>query len=316
MPIKKRTRICLVIALLVILFFRIRFFSAEKRKNSFLSQIKEKIHCISLEDQMILDCFFRTLVQKHCAGHVLYGSKPLCFVGFSQTDLFSFLPSLGLNRHDLVMQMGLSTWKKYASLFPMNEFALIDYQEPGGNVTILLINKRSLIQRVKNELCRIDHFYLRDDVAEEFLGKILRRDPSFFEEFEKNEEMKGILLGYGANNAKLFARKMKIWNALGEAKHKGRIYRIKPKKFTLNILHPSKGFSSLREELEFLDAKSRILNNSSSNFNFSPRVGFVADNFDSETKKLRKRYQLEQRQIPSLYANGDFLITTLAKLVE
>ena len=126
----------------------------------------------------------------------------------------------------------------------------------------------------------------------------------------------GILLGYGANNAKLYARKVELWNGIGKVAYRGVTYRVKPKEFSYKTIRPSSGFSSLEEELHFLDEKTKYLDESPSNFNFTVRVGFVGDNQDPETQKLRKRYLLEQRRIPSYYSKGDFLLTTLSKLVE
>src|SRR3989442_12230166 len=51
-------------------------------KKGKFNDIEEKIACIPQEERIILSYFFRTLIQTFCAGHVLYGSKPMCLTGF------------------------------------------------------------------------------------------------------------------------------------------------------------------------------------------------------------------------------------------
>jgi hypothetical protein len=283
--------------------------------------LERKIAAIPQEDQIVLSCFFRTLVQKFCAGHVLYGSKPMCLVGYRHawhnvTDSFSSVRFFTRRGYGFIMHSGLTTWKKYESFFPMNHFALIDYQEPDGAVTILLINKKLLLQKVREQLTEFQRLYSKSIRPEDVLNQILNRDPIFFERFQANEIMKGILLGYGANNAKLFARKMQICNGLREVKHNGVVHTIQRKEISQHIVKPSVSFASLEDELRFLNEKTKLAGIPGSNFNFSPRVGFVADHQDPESQKLRRKYRQEKKQIPSIYARGDFLVTTLSKLVE
>ena len=307
--------ICIVSVLSLVLFGFI-FFSPERKKKACFHDVKNKMACIPQEDQIALSWFFRKLLQEDGAGYVLYGSKPMCYATYRQPKIHFSVESAPLNKRDVLMHMGLSTWKKYASFFPMKHFALIDYPDANGTVTILLINKTTLLQEIEGELREFEHFYSKKINATDILDQIVNRDPIFFEMFHKNEQMMGVLLGYGTNNAKLYARKVELWNGLGKVEHRGITYRVKPKNLTYKAIRPSFGFNSLEDELRFLDKKTKVFDKPPSNFNFTPRVGFVGDNQDPETQQLRKRYRLEQRQIPSLYSKGDFLLTTLAKLVE
>jgi hypothetical protein len=288
-------------------------------KHDSFHEMRKKISCIPKEDQLVLSWFFRTLVQKFCAGHVLFGSKPMTFIGYrrplrNNSDML--MPRDFLNKNDLMMHLAVSTWEKYQALFPMKNFAIIDYLEPNGLVTILLINKKTLLQKIEEEWDEFEILYSRNIHAEEVLEQIINKDPVFFEMFHKNEVLKGVLLGYGKNNAKIFARKMQIWNELKEIQYNGITHKIKRKAPNYKITKPTFGFNSLKEELHSLDERTKCIGKSGCNFNFTPRVGFVADNEDPSTKDLRRRYRLEKKQMPHTYSNGDFLTTTLAKLVE
>lgn len=278
--------------------------------------ISYNVALIPNEDRVVLAHFFRSLIQTFGAGYVLYGSKPMCITGYSnplkqyfdkkKNSTLSFWTgsSASFNEHNLLMEAGLAMWKKYAFLFPRKNFFLVDYEESDGTVSIVLINKKMFLKKIKDELPEFERFYNKKITPEVIFHQLVTRDPLFFKMIYKHQDMLGILLGYGTNNAKLFERKVELWVALD---------KIKPHKLNYKT-KPASGFASLAKELAFLDLKTQFPEEKISNLNFIPRVGFVANMQDPETQNLKKRYKTEQKKITQKYSTGDFLQTTLAAL--
>lgn len=125
---------------------------------------------------------------------------------------------------------------------------------------------------------------------EEILDQILNRDPTFFALLRKHHDMLGILLGYGTRNAKLFERKVQLWTGLG---------RLKPNRLNCHF-KPASGFISLEEELRDLEEITKIESVKASNLNFTPRVGFVYDRNDLETRSLKEISSRTKTNYPNL----------------
>lgn len=156
--LKKAFFLC-ILSILILIFANVFKFPQKPAPLS----IEKKLLSIPREDRVLLSYFFRSLIMTFCAGHVLYGTKPMCITGYRNpfqnylkadhtTSLSCWHSS---DRHFipycLRMEAGLKTWKKYESLFPMHNFALVDYAADDVT-TIILVNKKEILKKIKQEI--------------------------------------------------------------------------------------------------------------------------------------------------------------------
>jgi hypothetical protein len=156
-------------------------------------------------DRERLEYFFRESIGWDALGYVLFGNKPMSFGGYSQKiDPFNSLSSFyyAISPRRIQSKNGFETWKKYEKLFPMSGFAVL-YEETPSDVTFLFINRRNFIQAVERHVESFRRILNREVTGEELLNEGTCK-PLLSEVLANHDELIGILLGFGQENAHLY----------------------------------------------------------------------------------------------------------------
>lgn len=273
--------------------------------------IRKFLTGISFEERLVLDYFFRALIQQDSIGYVLLEGKPMSFYSYIKPKLmlpaFQSEPAYeldlffeGFNPHGTLFEKGLEVWKKYEHYF-CGENIFFDVFEQDAElhfVKFVVINKRLV-------LSQFDHYFdkfKRLDPSlldKESLFEALLHNQKFKERFYDSDDLMGICLGYGERNAALFKKRASILSALGRLG------------FTLKKLTPERR-KSLKKDCDLLEKSlSSFRDHDSRKFLFNLGLGFCADFTDPETHVLQKKYRHLHKTLPRLYVGKDFLEETL-----
>ena len=135
----------------------------------------------------------------------------------------------------------------------------------------------------------------------------IEKEKKFSPVIKDNQMLWGILLGYGVHNAKLYYKRDKLEQFINSE-----ILPKIPEKKPI----PTKNFSSIEEEYEYLNSKLQLFGEHIYSPLLVRTLHFVADLEHSETKTLKKKYRDLRGKISAIYAKGDFLEITLSKLTS
>ncbi|HSX03635.1 MAG TPA: hypothetical protein VLG76_02795 [Rhabdochlamydiaceae bacterium] len=219
-------------------------------------------------------------------------------------NFFSFFRPMNLH-----LQKGVEVWKKYQHLFPSKKFVFKIYHEKPHKEwpVIVLINKQAFIEKVAAHLNDFKTTLGPHISPQGILKKAIESDSFFYDILKMHDGLLGTLLGYGRNNAWLFERK---WRLLGS--YANFYFPLKP-----FYSKPSAGFTTVEEELCFLQNKLQGLDNfMPTPFTFIIPIGFMVDREDPETKITRKKFKETQRKMTKIYREGNFLETTLKAFTD
>jgi len=162
---------------------------------------------ISHQDQQYLDQFFQYLLRTSPMGYTLFGNKPISL--FEYPDLKS---SVNCDlRLSLCMERGWKTWMRYRTLFSSKDFVLKKEKDTGAfhTNTVILINKTQVLAAISRNLDLFISKFGQEFQPEGFLKQICDTDEPLFD-FLKEEDVIGILLGFGRTNGVLFNREREI----------------------------------------------------------------------------------------------------------
>jgi hypothetical protein len=188
------------IVLLALFFLCLTSFYGTQDIAASLSKIPD-------QDRRYLDQFFQYPLRKSPMGYTLFGNKPISL--FEYPNLKS---SVNCDlRLSLYMEKGWKTWTRHEPFFPSKNFVLKKEKEAGAfhTNTIILINKTQVLSAISQNL---DLFTLKlgkEFQPKEFLKQICYTEKPLFE-FLKEEDLIGILLGFGRVNGVLFNREHEI----------------------------------------------------------------------------------------------------------
>lgn len=266
--------------------------------------VREFLNAIPKSDREGLENLFKSLFNRENFCYTLFGDKPMSLTQYLTTSFDrDGIPS----NKGLRFQKRWELWKKYAHVFPMKHYLLvespIDYE---GTRQIFFVNKRLFIDKVDEHL---DLF--QEALGQEIEGTILlekiEQEPKLLSFFDHSPLLLGVLLGYGKHNAWLFAKRDKLSPF---------VYRKELPKIPVKIPSPSEGFPSLQEEFNSYFSILTLFGDPG----YSPlvihSVHFAADHQHPETMILREKYRRMRGEISAIYASGNFLEITLSKLVE
>jgi len=218
---------------------------------------------IAVEDLEVLENFFEYLLKHTSFGFTLLGHKPVSYDCYWPPETSEELQGQRL-RYGLLAE-GWEVFQKYSYLFPEKHFMIAkEFNHPISCIT--LANKQEVEKVINKHLNLFREFYGENFSYSQYVDKL----PSVF--LEENH-LAGILLGYGARNAWAFHRRSEISSQ-------------KPN------LMPSSGFSSLEEELNFInDHRSRfVLENIADEFTMFTIPAFTSLDDDEEVKELADSY--------------------------
>lgn len=266
--------------------------------------IQEVLNRIPIEDREALHGLFRSLFNGEHFSYTLFGDKPMS-LGFYSTTLFD--EDEIFSQKALRFRKKWEIWKKYAHLFPMQHYLLIENpSNRKGIIDIYFINKNLFINLVNRHLESFQNVF-GSKITGTVLLQEIEKNSRLLSNFDTNQTLLGILLGYGEHNARLYDKRDQISFF---------VWKKEFPKIPIKIATPSEGFSSLQEEFNAYFPILTIFGD----LGYSPLlispVHFVADHSHPETGKLQEKYRKMRGDISAIYAQGDFLEITLLKLME
>ncbi len=220
---------------------------------------------IVVEDLEVLEDFFEYLLKHTSFGFTLLGHKPVSYECYWPPETSEELQGQRL-RYGLLAE-GWEVFQKYSHLFPEKYFFIAkEYDHLSRLSCITLANKQEVEKVVNKHLNLFREFYGENFSFSQYVDKL----PSVF--LEENL-LAGILLGYGARNAWAFHRRAEISSLSTD-------------------LTSSKGFSSLEEELNYInDHCSRfILEHIADEFTMFTIPAFMSLDDDEEVNELADSY--------------------------
>jgi hypothetical protein len=250
---------------------------------------------IPSEDLEVLKEFFRDLLFLQGFAYTLFGDKPVSIENYDRDnpqkpDVFA------------TSCKGYTAWKKYAHLFPQEHYIFV-FHEPTGKETyeMTLINKKAFLHMVDEHKNKFLALLGPAITAEKLLSQLIQNGCFENTAIKNREDLIGILLGYGENNASLFQRRSEI---------AGRIASLKKKDTT-----PTAGYCSTEDELKALNAHLRPFSNEQRKLlRYMHLPSFVADPNHQETMQLKKKYMQQRKQITQHFSHKDVLEVVFERL--
>ncbi len=297
-----RFRWVLVVTFLFAIGFLLFFLPFDKERT-----LRKKLRQIPLEDQWVIEAFFRSFLLKNGGAYTLFGDKPVTYDAYFDFPIdapsasFSTSPAsrrIWQENHEI--QQGWKTWEKYQHLFPSGRFLLKARHLNEHWVEILLINKQNFIQKVEEHNDDFQSIIGNTETGSRLLTTYENGNVALFDLLKKHHGLFGILLGFGKKNAWLYQQRERVL--------------IDFHRFTLKVNPlPSQEFGTITEEREFYqNTLSRVFNeNCRACHKFLHLPHFAADLNSAETRQLQEHYLQERRAVQEMYSHGNFLEITL-----
>jgi hypothetical protein len=248
---------------------------------------RDVLNQLSPNEKQDLTELFKIFINEDQFGYTLFGDKPVSISGNLKIIPYELL--LSGSKEARYFWKKWAVWKQYENQFSMSNYLLIE--EPAlhldKNMTfIFLINKNAFLKTVRCHL-KIFQGILGSDLTADLLLERITKENKFLSFINYNERLLGILLGYGAHNAKLFEKRKKML--------------------------------SIRS---LLDKEENLLSNQLQPFSvYGPwaiePVQFAADPGHKETQLLKKKYAKLSKELSSHFSEKrDFLEIVLAPLTS
>lgn len=295
--------------LVLYIIFIFLFFNFPKPIHS--QNVKQILDTIPKEEREDLGRLFYSMMHDDHLVYTLFGDKPVSSSGY-----FKITPIQNIccgMKCQSIFWKHWQIWEKYAHNFPSNRYLLIKEEHPYRQVgNIILINKKAFIHQVNQHLDTFRKILGSNITGENLLAQI-EQQQKFSPLIQNNSVLRGILLGYGEHNARLFERRFQIYLFV---KNDSMPYQERLPTIPLKQPLPSEGFSSIEEENQSLRVRLRPF----SDYDYSPimiqSIHFMADSEHPETKALTQKYQELRSKISTIYAQGDFLEITLNQFIS
>lgn len=258
---------------------------------------------LSLKEYEELKLLFHYLFAEHEFGYTLLGDKPMsfclaptCSIAFATKE--HFFKIFYKNRLDL--KNALFFLKKLQKFKIKSNYIFIVFEIRGFPDYVFFINKNAFTQVFNNNIDFFKRTFGNKITLESFLDAFQNKSLDIDELFEEHEIL-GIMCGYGRDNAKLFARRQMLIHG-----RKKIPYTVRPK--------PSRSFSTVEEEVCFLNQHLKLINSNDLGLLKLDQVNFAA-NYDSlETIQLRKDYYSIRRKLTYFFSNENWFEMILEKL--
>lgn len=292
----------------------------DQKKITKLTKIQEFILSLSLEERLLLEFFFRSMIQEDVIGYTLLGGKPMSFYSYLKPKLLvnSYrirqlncidridLLFEGFNEEDVLFHKGFEVWKKYEHLFCGKNifFDLIEYDDELLYMKVSVYNKRLMLPLLDHHFNKFLDlgFPIKD---KEFLFNLILHDQKFKKKFYSRENLLGICLGYGEKNAELFRTMTMILRSLG--------------RLGFTLTDPSSDrFKKLKDELTHLESffNGGMKDHRSRKLLFHLGLGFRVDLTDQETINLKEKYTEYYKKLAQSYEHANFLEKTLELIMQ
>lgn len=305
---------CFKTVLFPFLFVFLIGFAPICRESKSLQQtdLKQFLSNLPNEERYLLDFFFRCLIQDDAIGYVLLGGKPMAFYSCFQPK--TIIDSAQISPHDKValffssmdeegalFRKGMEIWKKYESLFSGTNvfFDVYEQTDELHLIQVSVINKCLMLPLLRHHFDKFKK--LNDSIEdEESLFQSLLQDYLFKEKFYNRDDLLGICLGYGENNAVLFQKMNDLRNCLEQ-------HEFLPHKKSADRMQMLKAELSSVENV----LRGRINPRKTRKFFFNIGLGFRANFSDPETIQLQRKYGELHKQLTREYDGRSFLERTL-----
>lgn len=283
---------------------------------------------ISREDTVILENFFRTMLEKSEGGYVLYDSKPLCINSYYNKEYFQ--NESEKHKNSVFLREGMKRWKELN--LPPSNIIVHGYNNEDtfakNHVHILFINKKLFLKTVQDNLSLFQYVLGPEVNPLGLLAKLTDPQETFHGVLKDDKVLIGILLGFGTQNSIYVSRMENLHDTLFSAEvipFKNNLSKFGniPNEFRhLLFLHeahtdaqtliPSFGYSSIQEEQEGLSKKIEIsspkLSKNSPQFIF----GRIKDGRGSQ--ELVNELERTQSRIADLLKSKTFLEDVLSSI--
>lgn len=280
---------------------------------------------LSSQQSLVLEKFFRTMIEDSEGGYVLFGEKPVCIHGYCVEDYF--FQRSERHKDSVNLREGALIWKNIKVTNITNQNIIIHIYDQQDIVAvnyihILFINRKLFLETAQANLPLFQYVLGPNVTPISLLNKLVEPNESFHKVLRNDKVLIGILLGYGTQNSLYVSRienigescfasenppyrsnKSKFENMPKECEN---MLLIKSEKKLKKVFpQPSFGYFSLEEEIQSLnhqvDVSSRTLTTQSPPFIFGRLKN------DNETSNLIQRLEKTQKYIRNLITSKNFL---------
>lgn len=295
-------------AKLTILFLCLLLGPIESRSfadNAKVIDVSKVLSNMSKKDEIALTDFIKSILASSECGYVLYGSKPICFMGINTPGN----DSLGSGHYlSVSLSNGIRTWQRLGLPLEGKDYLLHLYEPSSkkGWVHLLLINRAAFHKVVNENLPLFKYVLGPQTTSETLLEKLTDPKEDFYSVLKQDKVLVGILLGFGVNNALHINRQELIEEAL--------TVEISPTQngpTSIDSIDPSFGYSSLFEEYNDIDQKTVL---SSKHLEQElPKLYFGCVVGTEETKALISHYEATQRKIIKVLESENFVAEFMSR---
>lgn len=258
---------------------------------------KKLVHSLSQEEERELKLLCHHLFAQNALGFTLFGDKPMsfCFLPTglpriaTRDDFFKIYIN---GQYSLVK--GVAVWNKLAKKGLGSNYSLIIYEDNNNYPLVaFFVNKKSFTETFNKNTDVFKKYYGSSVTVESFLADLESKKIPLDTLYNQHLLM-GIMLGYGRHNAELFQRRNTLSSPEVEAP------------FSPNR-KPKKGFSSVEEELKYLEQHLQPITLKGSLVSIVTPVNFVADPDDPETALLKQKYAATHQELTAIFKRDDWL---------
>lgn len=273
---------------------------------------------IPQEEKYFLEVFLRTLISHENGNCVLFGEKPASFIFFNDGEKFNpeaFFLHRFPNGFFSPIAKGFKIWNKYERFLLSHNFIIIRTRsfQPDYSSEIFLIHKKRLYKILEENFIEFKKYFPEFKSSGKLLRSVINNN-SILEKMCRHDNLLGIILGYGKENAELFEREFQIDSFLFPEQNQFIANSFKP----YMILQPSPDFETLNEELTHLRLKGKSIVEPMDHFPIRLMLhrplSFLVDVTKNDIHLLRAQLQKQHRDSTQVYEKGKFLEVTLQRL--
>jgi hypothetical protein len=267
-------------------------FSYGEQKN-----ILKLIENIPSEDRRSLEEFFQYLVKNEPIGYVIFGDKPMAWCGFYSNSGACICPrNQNFIPSDRVFENYL-VWNSYKQLFQIKNFIfrIVKSKVWESQYDIIFVNKKTCHNVIHKNLKLFQRKLGRSITPDKIISGLESKDDILEDVLKGNEDLLGILLGFGIHNSQLFQKRQNLDKMQGM---------------------PPFDFDKVKEAFNIKMTGFPHQNNEDYLLQFIQLPHFIEDKNHPESIQVRKKYIEAQKKLCSIYCEGRFLEITLDKLHE
>lgn len=278
------------------IFFVLLFFVLSSCRSSSESQSI----ILSYEEHRALESLFSHFLLQEGGAYTLFGSKPMSFevlshISEKEKQEFLSFSSHHIIKNELDFFENWNVWKCLKDQFPMSRFLLVERKPPAFSIaesSVFLVNIAATAYTLQQHYQKFRAAVSDDFDPLDIVFEVQDNNSHFWNTILAREDLLGILLGYGEENAWLFVR-AKAWE-----EQKSSTEHDSKSRFLASLSIQSPGSNALSS----FDASFPL-----------PCFGCYAE---KESLSLIKKYESERNEIKRIYQGKDFVQITLDRLTS